>query len=171
LYSANQNRRLSYIPLIASSTPNEHIEILCNIADSFVYIVTQTGVSGTYEKPYECVGDLLYRVHACTGNPVPVAVGFGIGTQQNFVDIARLTEGIVIGSPIISILGNATLGTGAQKVKEYCLQVAGRTEDQVVITERKDQATQPLSPTTIYLSYDGAGDTLEHTGVQSPRCP
>ncbi|KAJ5375236.1 Aldolase-type TIM barrel [Penicillium concentricum] len=158
-----KSKGLSYIPLIASSTPNAHLKMLCNIADSFVCIAARMGVSGMHEKPYECVGDLLHRMHACTENLVPVAVGFGINTRESFVDIARPAEGVVIGSPIISILGNTAPGTGAQKVKEYCLQVAGRTEHEIVITERKNQSTQSLSSTTIYLSYDGAGDTPKKT--------
>lgn len=121
------------------------------------------GVSGTHEKPYGCAEDLLHRVHDCAGNSVPIAVGLGISTRQDFIDIARAAEGVVIGCPIIYLLENATPGTGAQKVKEYCLRVAGRTEDQIVIPERRKQASQPMSPTTVYLSYDGAGDTPEDT--------
>lgn len=137
--------------------------MLCNIADSFICIVSSMGVSGTHEKPYGCVEGLLHCVNTSTGNSIPVAVGFGIDTRQSFVDIARLAEGVVIGIPIIYILGRASPGTGAQKVKEYCLRVAGRTEDQIIITERRQQANQPLSSTTIYLSSDGAGDTPEDT--------
>ncbi|KAJ5202515.1 hypothetical protein N7449_004594 [Penicillium cf. viridicatum] len=123
------------------------------------------GVSRTHEKPYGCAGDLLHRVHDCTGNTVLVAVGFGINTRQDFIDIARVAEGVVIGCPIIYLLGNAAPGTGAQKVKEYCLRVAGRTEDQIVIPERRNQDNQPMSSTTVYLSYDGAGDTPEDTNT------
>ncbi|KAJ6189038.1 hypothetical protein N7519_003946 [Penicillium mononematosum] len=172
-----KSKGLSYIPLIASSTSDAHMKLLCNIADSFVCIASRMGVSGTHEEPYEtheepyetheepygCVGDLLHRVHACTGNPVPVAVGFGIETPQHFVDIGRLAEGVVIGSQIIQILGTAVPGNGARKVREYCLEIADRTWDQNVVTARGQQATQPLSSTTIYLSNDGANDAPEDT--------
>ncbi|OQE12931.1 hypothetical protein PENFLA_c059G05334 [Penicillium flavigenum] len=165
-----KSKGLSYIPLIASSTSDAHMKLLCDIADSFVCIASRMGVSGTHEEPYEtheepygCVGDLLHRVHACAGNPVPVAVGFGIETPQHFVDIGRLAEGVVIGSQIIQILGTAVPGNGARKVREYCLEIADRTWDQIVITARRQQATQPLSSTTIYLSNDGANDAPEDT--------
>ncbi|KAJ5699901.1 hypothetical protein N7536_002914 [Penicillium majusculum] len=157
-----KSKGLSYIPLVAPSTQNAHREMLCNIANSFVCIVSSMGVSGTHENPYGRTGYLLQRVHDCTGNSVPVAVGFGINTRQDFIDIARVAEGVVIGCPIVYVLGNAAPGTGAQKVKEYCLRVAGRTEDQIVIPERK-QANQPMSSTTVYLSYDGAGDKPAET--------
>ncbi|KAJ5823008.1 Aldolase-type TIM barrel, partial [Penicillium robsamsonii] len=162
-YDLYKSKGLSYIPLATSSAPSAHLKMLCSIADSFVCIPAWMGASGTHEKPYECVGDLLRRVHACIENSAPVAVEFGINARENFVNIACLAEAVVIGSPIISILGNAAPGTGAQKVKEYCLQIAGRTEDQILIPERKNQTTQALSSTTIYRSYDGAGDTPEET--------
>ncbi|KAJ5598150.1 hypothetical protein N7537_008234 [Penicillium hordei] len=130
-----------------------------------VYSECSMGVSGTHEKPYGCAGDLLHRVHDFTGNSVSVAVGSGINTRQDFIDIARVAEGVVIGCPIIYLLGNPAPGTGARKVKEYCLRVAGRTEHQIVIPERRKQANQPISSTTVYLSHDGAGDTPEDTDV------
>ncbi|KAJ5415415.1 hypothetical protein N7465_004110 [Penicillium sp. CMV-2018d] len=157
-----KSKGLSYIPLVAPSTPNAHMGMPCNITDSFTCIVSRMGVSGTHEKPYGHAEDLLH-VHDCTGNSVPVAVGFGIDTRQDFIDISRVAEGVIIGYPIIYLLGNSAPGTGAQKVKEYCLRVAGRTEDQIVIPERRKQANQPMSSTTVYLSYDGAGDTPEDT--------
>ncbi|KGO64839.1 Aldolase-type TIM barrel [Penicillium expansum] len=156
-----RSKGLSYIPLVSPSTPDPHMEMICNLADSFISIVSRMGVSGSHEKPYGRMEYLADHVNACTGNSVPVAVGFGINTRQDIADFARFAEGIVIGSPIIYILGNAAPGTGAQRVKEYCLRVAGRTEDQIVITERRQQANQALSSTTVYLSYDGAGDTPE----------
>lgn len=162
LHLANPDPRLSYIPLVPPYTQNAHMEILCNIANSFVCLVSSIGVSGTIEGPCRGVEDLLHRVHDCTGNSVSVAVGFGINTRKEFVDIAGFAEGIVIGFQIVHILGNSAPGTGAQNVKEYCLRVAGRTEDQIVIPERK-KANQPMSSTTVYLSYDGAGDTPEDT--------
>lgn len=140
------------------------MEMLCNIANSFVCIVSSMGVSGTHEKPYGSTGDLVHHVHDCTGNSIPVAVGCGLNTRQDFIDISRVAEGVVIGCPIVHVQGNAAPGTGAQTVKEYCLRVAGRTENQIVIPERK-QANQPMSSTTVYLCYDGAGDTPEDTDI------
>ncbi|CAG8102510.1 unnamed protein product [Penicillium nalgiovense] len=166
-----KSKGLSYIPLIASSTSDAHMKWLCDIADSFVCIASRMGISGPHEEPYdtdeeepyECVGDLLHRVHACTENSVLVAVGFGVETPQHFVNISRLAEGVVIGSQIIQLLMFAAPGNGARKVREYCLDIADRTCDQIIITARRQQSIQPLSSTTIYLSRDGANDALEGT--------
>ncbi|KGO65650.1 Aldolase-type TIM barrel [Penicillium italicum] len=162
-YVRCKSKGLSYIPLVSSSTPNVQIEMICNMADSFICIVSRMGISGAHEKPYGRVAHLVDRVNEHTGSSVPIAVGFGVDTRQEFIDLSRAADGIVIGSPIVYILGNAAPGTGAQKVKGYCLRVSGRTENQIVITERRKQANQPMSSTTVYLSYDGAGDTPEDT--------
>ncbi|KAJ5783170.1 Aldolase-type TIM barrel [Penicillium paradoxum] len=42
-------------------------------------------------------------------------------------------------------------------------KIADRTWDQIVITARRQQATQPLSSTTIYLPNDGGNDAPEDT--------
>ena len=37
---------LSYIPLIAPSTSEKRMKLLCSIADSFIYVVSRMGVTG-----------------------------------------------------------------------------------------------------------------------------
>ncbi|KAF3387523.1 hypothetical protein F1880_001514 [Penicillium rolfsii] len=123
---------LSYIPLVAPSTPDSRIQMLCSIADSFVYVVSRMGVTGSLKVLDEGLNKLLERVHVYTESRVPTAVGFGINTREHFVDVARIADGVVIGSKIISILRDAPEGTGPQKVREYCLHVTGRTEPRAI---------------------------------------
>ncbi|CAI7612406.1 unnamed protein product [Penicillium glandicola] len=118
-----KSKGLLYIPLVSSSITIDDVEMLCSTANLIVCTVSRLGVMGTHEKLYGCVADLLHRVHVFTGNLVPVTGGLSIiNAQETSVDV-------VIGCPIVQILGNAAPGTGAQKVKEYCLQVSGCTED------------------------------------------
>ncbi|KAJ5779249.1 Aldolase-type TIM barrel [Penicillium paradoxum] len=156
------DKGLSYIPVVAPSTPDARVQMLCSTADSFVYIVSQVGINGISDDLHGNLVRLLDGVHTCTGKSIPAAVGFGISTREQFAEASRLAEGVVINSSIVSILENSSSGTGAHNVKEYCLQVAGRTEDQIIIPERKIQVAQLMSPTTIYIgSNDGANDTPE----------
>lgn len=144
--------------------------MLGSTANPILCTVSRLGVNETHEKLYGCMGDLLHRVHVFTRTLAPVTAGFNtINARETYGDVASIAEGIVIGCPIIHILGNAAHGTRAQKVKEHCLQVAGCTEDQIFIPERRERATEPLSSTTIYLSNDGAGDTPDDTKATNPR--
>ncbi len=117
--------RLSYIPLIAPATSESRMKLLCKIADSFIYVVSRMGVTGATGTLNSALPDLLDRVHEYSGN-VPAAVGFGVSTRQHFLSVASISEGVVIGSQIITTLANAPAGEGAKKVEDYCAEVSGR---------------------------------------------
>ncbi|KAJ5674221.1 tryptophan synthase [Penicillium macrosclerotiorum] len=135
---------LSYIPLVAPSTPDSRIKMLCSIADSFVYVVSRMGVTGSLKALDSGLGQLLDRVQIHTENRIPTAVGFGINTRAHFVDVARIADGVVIGSQIITLLRDAEPGTGATKIKEYCLHVTGRTESRMIQPPAaRDKKPQP----------------------------
>lgn len=104
------------------------MKMLCSIADSFIYVASKMGVTGVTKALDTGLDELLGRVHRYTQGRVPAAVGFGINTREHFVDVARIAEGVVIGSKIIEILQQSPEGTGAESVKDYCLQVSGRKE-------------------------------------------
>lgn len=117
--------RLSYVPLIAPSTTESRMKLLCKIADSFIYVVSRMGVTGATGTLSSGISDLLSRVHNYSGN-VPAALGFGVSTREHFLEVQKLAEGVVIGSQIISILGQAPAGKAAQQAEEYLSSVTGR---------------------------------------------
>lgn len=81
-----------------------------------------TGVQGTLNA---ALPDLLERVHLYSNN-VPAAVGFGVSTREQFLSVASIAEGVVIGSEIVNRLVSAPVGQGARAVENYCSQVTGR---------------------------------------------
>ena len=119
---------LSYIPLIAPATSETRMKLLCKIADSFIYVVSRMGVTGATGTMNTKLPELLDRVHKYSGN-IPAAVGFGVSTRKHFEDISSIAEGVVIGSQIVTVLGEAENGQGAKKVQEYCTEITGRHVD------------------------------------------
>lgn len=101
------------------------MKLLCKIADSFIYVVSRMGVTGATGTLSSGISDLLSRVHNYSGN-VPAALGFGVSTREHFLEVQKLAEGVVIGSQIISILGQAPAGKAAQQAEEYLSSVTGR---------------------------------------------
>lgn len=101
------------------------MKLLCNIADSFIYVVSRMGVTGATGKLSSNLDQLLSRVHDWSGN-VPAALGFGVSTREHFLTVQDLTEGVVIGSQIISVLGQAPAGQAAKNAQEYLSSVTGR---------------------------------------------
>ncbi len=123
------------------------MKILCKIADSFIYVVSRMGVTGATGSLNAGLPDLLERVHRFSGN-VPAAVGFGVSRRDHFLSVGSIAEGVVIGSQIITTIGNAAPGQASASVKEYCAEISGRsgpdrTTRQVGIIEATSVAKEP----------------------------
>ncbi|AQZ11561.1 TRP5 (YGL026C) [Zygosaccharomyces parabailii] len=109
---------LSLIPLVAPSTTNERLELLSQIADSFVYVVSRMGTTGVQASVASDLGQLVARVKNYTKD-TPVAVGFGVSTRQHYLDVGAHSDGVVIGSKIITLVGESPEGKRYEAAKEY----------------------------------------------------
>jgi tryptophan synthase len=110
------------------------LKLLCSIADSFIYVVSRMGVTGATGVLPDALPQLLDRVHEASGN-IPAALGFGISTREHFLSVQKLAEGVVIGSQIITVLGQAPAGQRPQAIKEYCSTITGRTVERKLVPE------------------------------------
>lgn len=122
------NYGLSYVPLIAPVTSEKRMKLLCGIADSMTYVVSRMGVTGATGALSSGLPDLLDRVHKYSGG-VAAAVGFGVSTREHFVEVGKVSEGVVIGSQIINTLKNAPEGSGPKAVEEYCHSITLRRNE------------------------------------------
>ncbi|KAF9077116.1 bifunctional tryptophan synthase TRP1 [Rhodocollybia butyracea] len=112
--------QLSYVPVIAPSTTPHRIKFLSSIADTFMYVVSKMGTTGSSDKDSmnSALPDIIARVREC--GSVPVAVGFGVSNRGHFDSVADAgADGVVIGSRIITIIKEAPLGQKYEKVEEY----------------------------------------------------
>ncbi|KAI9760018.1 MAG: putative mitochondrial protein, conserved [Chaenotheca gracillima] len=155
---------LSYVPLIAPSTSESRLQLLCKIADSFIYVVSRMGVTGATGTLNAALPELLDRVHKYSKN-VPTAVGFGVSTRDHFLSVGKIADGVVIGSQIITNLLNAPSGQGAKKVEEYCSEITARkngvngTTREVGIVETMHEAKEPNGVSVDRVIKDGENGT------------
>lgn len=103
------------ISLIAP-TSEHRIAMIAREAEGFVYVVSSLGVTGVRS---EIKTDLTSIVAAIRANTkIPCAVGFGISTPAQAQQMAKISDGAIVGSAIIKIL--AQNGVNAPKlVGEY----------------------------------------------------
>jgi tryptophan synthase len=176
-------QRLSYVPLIAPATSETRMKLLCKLADSFIYVVSRMGVTGATGTMNTALPDLLKRVKEYSGN-VPAAIGFGVSTRDHFLSVAKIADGVVIGSQIITTLAEAPAGQEAKAVEEYCAEVCGRRNvkngdltREVGIIETMHVAAEPDGKNVhvdgIVRETDGAGlaDQLEALNTNGPVDP
>lgn len=115
---------LSYVPLVAPATTNDRLAELAPIADSFIYVVSRMGSTGSTGKLSDHIEELLSRVRSKAGK-TPLAVGFGISTREHFLTVSKVADAIVIGSHLISLIGNASPATRLQETEAYVSEVVG----------------------------------------------
>ncbi|KAJ5809471.1 tryptophan synthase [Penicillium pulvis] len=152
---------LSYIPLVAPATPDSRMKMLCEIADSFIYVASRMGVTGATKSLGQGLEGLLARVHKYTNNRIPAVVGFGINTREHFINVANIAEGVVIGSKIITVARDAEPDTAAEKVKDYCMYVSGRKEARNIEV--------PASTATPTSAPSSAGEMHASTPADTPE--
>ncbi|KAG5982980.1 anthranilate synthase / indole-3-glycerol phosphate synthase [Claviceps digitariae] len=116
---------LSYVPLIAPATSDARMKILCQLADSFIYVVSRQGVTGASGSLNANLPALVDRVKKYSNNK-PAAVGFGVSTREHYLSIAHIADGVVVGSQIIHTLQKAAPGQGPDEVEKYCSYLCGR---------------------------------------------
>ena len=68
---------------------------------------------------------LLKRITSVLPKPTPLAVGFGVSTREHFDSIGSLTDGVVIGSKLVSVIKAAAPGSECSDVRNYCIEVSG----------------------------------------------
>lgn len=99
---AAHQHKIGLIPLLAPTTPTERIHKICPRARGFIYCVSLTGVTGMRTELPPQLNEFLARVRAATS--LPMAVGFGISTPQQVLQLKDHCDGVVVGSAIVNLL-------------------------------------------------------------------
>lgn len=108
------------ISLIAP-TSESRISMIAKEAKGFIYVVSSLGVTGVRSEITTDIGAIVGLIRQATDTPC--AVGFGISTPGQAKEMAALSDGAIVGSAIIKIIGEA--GNEAPKnVFEYVKSMA-----------------------------------------------
>ncbi|SCU92701.1 LAME_0F01112g1_1 [Lachancea meyersii CBS 8951] len=113
---------LSLIPLVAPSTTDHRLELLSEIATSFIYVVSRMGTTGAQISVSEDVTALVDHVRKFTKD-IPLAVGFGVSTREHFETVGSVSDGVVIGSKIIKLIEECKPDERYQVVKSYVEEI------------------------------------------------
>lgn len=96
---------VSWVPLIAPTTPRARLPLLDAAATDFTYCVALTGVTGVRADLDPALPSYLERVAGAVRRPF--VVGFGISTPAQVAKVAPPAAGVVIGSALIRAIGGA----------------------------------------------------------------
>jgi tryptophan synthase alpha chain len=105
---------LALVPLVAPTTPPERRARICAAAEGFVYLVSDTRTTGERDALPSGLTTLIEATRA--DSPVPVAVGFGIGTPEQAAEVGRFADGVIVGSRLVRAVAEA--GSAAEAAGE-----------------------------------------------------
>lgn len=122
------------------------MRILCQLADSFIYVVSRQGVTGALGHINSNLPELVARVKKYSGNK-PAAVGFGVSTNEHFKSIGAIADGVVVGSQIVTTIQKADVGQESKAVEDYCAYLCGGAQNgtthEVGLVEAVNGAQEP----------------------------
>jgi tryptophan synthase alpha chain len=90
---------LDTVFLAAPTSTERRLKLVAEYSTGFVYLVSRTGVTGEQVELSESLGILIEKTRAVTS--LPLAAGFGISTPEQAKAVARMADGVVVGSAIV----------------------------------------------------------------------
>src|SRR5579872_3303373 len=115
-----RSQNLSTIFLAAPTSSEERLKSIAKVSTGFVYAVSRTGVTGKRQQISEDAQQLVKRIRRHT--KLPVAVGFGISTPEQFAAVGKFSDAAVVGSALVETI-ERNPGKEAQCVGEFVQQL------------------------------------------------
>ena len=90
---------LAFIRLVAPTTPASRMAEIAQHGSGFVYLISRLGVTGVRDQLPTELPDTIGRLRRATD--LPICVGFGVSRPEQASAVARLADGVVVGSAIV----------------------------------------------------------------------
>lgn len=100
--SAMRAAGLDTVFLAAPTSTPERLKLVAEYSTGFVYLVSRTGVTGERESVSDALEPLAIAMRAST--ELPVVAGFGISTPEQAAAVAKIADGVVVGSAIVRLI-------------------------------------------------------------------
>lgn len=96
---------LSFVRLVAPTTPTDRMAEISRNGSGFVYLISRLGVTGARDRLPPDLPDTIARLRSAT--KLPICVGFGVSSGAQAAEVARLADGVVVGSAIVKAAGES----------------------------------------------------------------
>jgi tryptophan synthase alpha chain len=127
LASELRANELDMIFLVAPTSTDVRLKLVAEHATGFIYAVSRAGVTGERANVSSEVEKLVNRVRRFSD--LPVAVGFGISTRSQVVDVQRYADAVVVGSAIVAEIERCAEGADlVRRVGDYVRDLIPETQ-------------------------------------------
>jgi tryptophan synthase alpha chain len=98
---------------------------VARLSRGFIYYVSLTGITGAKLTD---VADVEKKVREIRGyTKTPVAVGFGIATPEDAREVARIADGVIVGSSLVKIIGAGGLPVVTKRLTAFARSLKAAT--------------------------------------------
>src|SRR5271154_815145 len=101
LREARKNN-LATIFLAAPTSTDHRLKLISKVSTGFIYAISRTGVTGARQQMTGDAKSLVKRIRRFS--KLPVAVGFGISTPDQFKAVGKFAEAAVVGSALVHVI-------------------------------------------------------------------
>jgi tryptophan synthase alpha chain len=119
--SEMRKRNLATVFLAAPTSTDQRLKQIAQASSGFIYAVSRTGVTGARQQLPEDAPALVRRLRKYT--KLPVAVGFGISTAEQFSAVGKFADAAVVGSAIVHTIEHNP-GKEAESVAQFVKQLS-----------------------------------------------
>jgi tryptophan synthase alpha chain len=116
---------LNFIRLATPTTDAKRLPAVLANTSGFVYYVSIAGITGTAAPDIASVSAHVGRIKAHT--KLPIAIGFGVKTEDQVSALGRVAEGVVVGSALVSAVAQS-LDADGKATKDTKPAVLGLVE-------------------------------------------
>lgn len=114
------------IPFIRLATPtsnNNRLPTILKNSSGFIYYVSITGITGTQSIEIDAVKNAVDKLRS--QSKLPIAVGFGIKTQQHVAEVTQIADAAIVGSAVVNVIERSldASGHGNSKTTENALSL------------------------------------------------
>ena len=111
---------LATVFLAAPTSTDARLKQIAQASSGFVYAVARTGVTGARQQLSEDAQSLVKRLRKFI--QLPIAVGFGISTAEQFAAVGKFADAAVVGSAIVETIERSP-GREAEAVAQFIKQL------------------------------------------------
>jgi tryptophan synthase alpha chain len=118
-----RKRKLATVFLAAPTSTGVRLRQIAKASRGFVYAVSRTGVTGAQKQLPREAQNLVKRLRRYT--KLPIAVGFGISTAEQFASVGEFADAAAVGSAIVETV-ERNPGKEPESVAQFIRQLVDR---------------------------------------------
>ena len=96
----------SHIYLISPTTSQKRQKEILKKTSGYIYYVSLKGITGSQISSEKDVKKRVTAIKKATNSNIPIAVGFGIKNAESAKAMVSFSDGIIIGSSIVQLMGD-----------------------------------------------------------------